>query len=153
LGNHPFATFDGKIHKGVDKRIAALPFVRWRRPRCFWSVKPTGNFREDYAQGRAWAKMVLPFLKYYGGPPLISWIVGDMIKAGKSNGLVTGFIRGLADNLRDARQMLVFATAMNDPRLPAMSKKVKMSPKTRGFMFGLKPKIRKIVYGAYKDAL
>ena len=28
LFRHPDATFDGKVHKGVDKQVAALPFVR-----------------------------------------------------------------------------------------------------------------------------
>jgi hypothetical protein len=104
----PDATFDGKVHKGVDKQVLALPFVRGRKrgekgQRCFWSVKPTGKYLVDYEQGREWARLVLPLLKYNMGAPLVSWIIIDMIKAGERNGLVLGFTRGLGDELRNGR--------------------------------------------------
>jgi hypothetical protein len=112
LFRHPDATFDGKVHKGVDKQVAALPFVRSPKRgekggRCFWSVKPTGKYSADYEQGREYARLVLPFLRYNVGAPLVSWIIADMVKAGERNGLVLGFTRGLADELRDARQTAV----------------------------------------------
>jgi len=111
---HPDATADGKVHKGVDRHVMALPFVRSRKRgggRCFWSVTPTGKYSEDYAQGRAWARLVIPLLKFNVGPPLLSWIVADMAAAGERNGLVLGFMREIADELRDARQLVAQAPA------------------------------------------
>jgi hypothetical protein len=85
------------------KIIDALPFVLVNKPkgtgRCHWSVKPSGDYGKDYEQGQEWARLVLPFLKYNVGPPLLSWIVDDMIKDGKRNGLVLGFVREIGYQL------------------------------------------------------
>lgn len=70
---HPNATSTGEVDKSVPKKLASLPFVRMRKRgdgRCFWAVKATGNYSEDYNQGRAWARLVLPLLKYNVGAPL-----------------------------------------------------------------------------------
>jgi hypothetical protein len=109
LGRHPGANvLTGRVDKDVNRRITTLPFVRnpkrgEKGGRCFRSVKPTGNYAVDYARGCAWAHLVLPFLRYNVGAPLVSWIVADMIKSGEVNGLTLGFMRGLADELGAAR--------------------------------------------------
>jgi hypothetical protein len=119
---HPdAATFTGKVDKSVPKKIAALPFVGSRKQGekgggCFWSVTASGKYGEDYKQGRAWARLVLPFLKYNAGPPLLSWIVADMI-TGERNGLVLGFVREIGDQLKSARGNLLFAAIATDPKV------------------------------------
>jgi hypothetical protein len=124
LFTHPDAsTFTGKIDKTVKAKLAALPFVRSRKRgdgRVFWSVTASGNYFEDYDQGRAWARLVLPLLKCNVGAPLLSWIVRDMIVAGDCNGLVLGFIREIGDQLKSARANLLFAAAATEPKVPAL---------------------------------
>jgi hypothetical protein len=49
----------------------------------------------DVEEGKRYARLFLPMLKYYGGPAMLAWIVLDMIAAGddeKSKGLVVGFV-------------------------------------------------------------
>jgi hypothetical protein len=102
----------------AQELTAALPFVRDRKRgekggRCFWSVKPTGEYLVDYHQGYGWSRLVLPLLKYNVGAPLVSWIVADMIRAGDQSGLALGFIQGLASELACAR--LVASASMKVP--------------------------------------
>jgi hypothetical protein len=124
---HPYAvTFTGKVDKTAPAKIAALPFVRSRKRgekggRFFWSVTSSGNYFKDYDQGRAWARLMLPHLKYNDGPALLSWIVADMIGVGervpgKSDGLVLGFVREIGNQLKTARLNLFIAAAATDPR-------------------------------------
>ena len=79
-----------------------LPFFDAAK-RCTWSVKPTGNYGDDCATGRAYA---IEFLRSCDGTAgwtsLLQEIVGDMIRAGpdgdfadgdpKVNGIVIGFM-------------------------------------------------------------
>jgi len=120
---HPnAATFTGKVDKSVDAKIAVLPFVHSRKRgegRCWWSVTATGKYANDYDQGRAWARLVLPLLKFNVGAPLLSLIVADMIAAGERNGLVLGFVREIADQLKSARGNLLFAAIATDQKAPA----------------------------------
>jgi hypothetical protein len=156
LYRHPDATLDGKVHSGINEQIAALPFVRTKKGaerRCFWSVTATGKYEVDYAQGEAWARMVIPILKYNIGALLVTWIVDDMIKAGECNGLTLGFVRGLADELKNARQLVVFSHVFNGPGLSTYLKKTKVSPKTRRELFRIGPKIRKMITTQYRDAI
>jgi hypothetical protein len=126
---HPDArTLTGKVDKTVPAKIAALPFVRnpkrgEKGGRCFWSVKPSGDYGEDCAQGRAYAKLVLPLLKYNVGPWIVSSVVDDMIKAGSRNGVVLGFVREIADQLKTARLNLVFAIGATEPKVRARHRK------------------------------
>jgi hypothetical protein len=115
LFTHPGAdTVTGEIEKTVIDQIDALPFVETLgrgKGRCYWSVKSSGDYSKDYAQGVAWSTLILPLLRYNGGPPLFSWIVVDMIKAGKKagknagkhDGLMLGFTRGIAEHLQAAK--------------------------------------------------
>jgi hypothetical protein len=115
LFTHPGAdTVTGEIEKTVIDQIDALPFVKTLgrgKGRCYWSVKSSGNYSKDYAQGVAWSTLILPLLRYNGGPPLFSWIVVDMVKAGKKagknagkhDGLMLGFTRGIAEHLQAAK--------------------------------------------------
>jgi hypothetical protein len=75
-----------------------LPFERRKKrgvDHSFWVVTPTDDFWADFEEGKLWAKMFLPFLRYNVGVPMLSWIVDDMIAAGQTNGLVVGFIQGI----------------------------------------------------------
>jgi hypothetical protein len=120
---HPHAsTFTGKVDKSASAKLAALPFVRSRKRggRCFWSVTSSGDYFEDYEQGRAWARLVLPQLKYNVGPVLLSHIIADMISAGerlpgKPDGLVLGFVREIGEQLKTARLNLFLAAVATAP--------------------------------------
>jgi hypothetical protein len=126
---HPdAATYTGKVDKTVPAKIAALPFVRSSKRdekgrRCFWLVEATGEYGKDYAQGRAYARLVLPLLKYNVGGSLLSSIVDDMIKAGERNGLVLGFVREIADQLKNARANLFIAAVATNPKVPSIQRK------------------------------
>jgi hypothetical protein len=151
LGRHPGANpITGKIDKTVNKRIAALPFVRDQEDgRCFWSVTPTGDYAVDYQQGFDWVRLVIPFLRYNVGGPLVSWIVKDMIMAGESNGLTLGFMRGLADELTSARQLAVVAAAFGP-----IAKNTVGSPEERRQLTRIvRPEIRKEIRTRYRDAM
>jgi hypothetical protein len=70
LSRHPDAPVaGGKPVKDLQAQIRALPFVADRKKggRCFWAVKPSGNYQEDYNQGRRFALLVLPFLQFNVG--------------------------------------------------------------------------------------
>jgi hypothetical protein len=127
---HPnAATFTGKVDKSVNARLAALPFVRSRKRgekggRCWWSVTSSGKYAEDYNQGRVWARLVLPLLKYNVGAPLLSWIVADMIDAGERNGLVLGFVREVGDQLKVTRGNLAIAVVATDPKVSPDIRKI-----------------------------
>jgi hypothetical protein len=128
---HPDAsTVTDVIDESVGQQIDALPFVRTPKNdkkdgRCFWAAKPTGNYQKDYYQGRLWARSVLPLLRYNVGAVLLSWIVLDMIKAGKHehNGLVLGFVREIGDQLKATRSNLLLAAIATTPKPPAGHRK------------------------------
>jgi hypothetical protein len=126
---HPdAATYTGKVDKTVPAKIAALPFVRSPKRgekgrRCFWSVTASGKYTEDFDQGREYARLLLPLLKYNVGGSLVSSVVNDMIKAGERNALVLGFVREIADQLKNARANLFIAAAATNPKVPAIHRK------------------------------
>jgi hypothetical protein len=104
---------DGKLPE-----MDSLPFIKKNPPKiggyCYWAVKPSNNYTIDCETGRAYAHMLLPFLKYNGGIPLLGFIVLDMIQSGTKNGegLVVGFMAELSRELSSTRASLVlFATA------------------------------------------
>lgn len=112
----------GKRNDNLNDELAALPFVESRKGgRCWWAVRPSGDYTVDYGQGQAWAKMVLPFLKYNFGLTILGHITLGMIESGepKERGLVLGFMRELADQLGTARANLAMAVAATDSDAPA----------------------------------
>lgn len=106
--------FGGRRDPDLNAKISALPFVRKRKRgdqlggRHFWSVTESADYQRDYDQGRKWARLVLPFFKFNVGPPLLSWIVSDMIAGGEQSGraLVLGFVRELGDQLATGQWLL-----------------------------------------------
>jgi hypothetical protein len=129
---NPYAPiFGGRFDPNLSAKIDALPFVRRRtrgknaHPGGCWCVTASGNYQEDYNQGRKWARLVLPFLKFNVGPPLLSWIVRDMVKAGEDNALVLGFIRELGDQLAHGQQLarMIKAVAKRERRTPRRASK------------------------------
>jgi hypothetical protein len=79
--------------------IAGLPFVADRPPndpaglpRCFWSVKPIGDYEADCRTGNAHALAYLRYLRAEGsrGPGHLSLIVGDMPR--EITGIEVGFL-------------------------------------------------------------
>lgn len=74
------ATRDGK----------ALPKPKGNQlGRCFWHVKPSGDYGKDCVTGRALALEYLSFAEEKTGdcPPFLPWIVRDMPRA-----LTVGFL-------------------------------------------------------------
>jgi hypothetical protein len=112
-------------------------------------VKPTGDYAVDYQQGFDWVRLVVPFLRYNVGGPLVSWIVKDMIMAGESNGLTLGFTRGLADELTSARQVAVVAAAFG----PIAKNTVGSPEERRQLTRIIRPKIREEIRTRYRDAM
>src|ERR1700730_211549 len=94
----PFRSHAEIAEAEVDAIRAAMPFVKKRkRGQCgsFWSVTSSGSYMTDVEEGKRYARLFMPMLKYYGGPAMLAWIVLDMISAGddeKSKGLVVGFV-------------------------------------------------------------
>jgi hypothetical protein len=78
----------------------ALPFFRAKRGlvSSWWSATPSDDFQADMQEGRRWARLYLPMLRYYGGPVALAWIVDGMIEAGERNGLVSGFVQEIAEH-------------------------------------------------------
>jgi hypothetical protein len=68
LFDHPGAvTVTGEVDGDYISKLTALPFVRDGKPgkgRCFWSVKSTGKYEDDWEQGRQYARLAVEFLKY-----------------------------------------------------------------------------------------
>ncbi|WP_413989347.1 hypothetical protein ACMDCR_25760 [Labrys okinawensis] len=111
----------GKVRKARERAVKAsappladaLSFVTRRKPRGggsnYWDVKPTGNYCDDYAAGKAFAEEYIAFLGLYptyGNTTLLGGIVVDMLPGGR-NGMVIGFMNtvgvyatGMAANLK-----------------------------------------------------
>jgi hypothetical protein len=93
----PFRSHAETAKAEVDALKAALPFVKKRKRGqrgSFWSVTSSGSYWSDVEEGKRYAQLFLPMLKYNLGPAMLAWIVLDMIGAGndeKSAGLVVGF--------------------------------------------------------------
>lgn len=89
-----------------------LPFVRERDKerdrRIFWDVQPSGRWLEDCMVGREYGRLYLERVKSYGAP-VLSWIVCDMIRAGRYTGVEAGFVGAIAASLpaRAVTQILV----------------------------------------------
>jgi hypothetical protein len=80
-----------------------LPFFDKKRL-LLWAVEPTGDHEQDFKRGVAFAIELLKSNdRTFGWEALVSWIVGDMVRAGYTeqwkdgrpmiNGIVTGFAR------------------------------------------------------------
>lgn len=75
-----------------------LPFVREKKDddqrRMFWDVLPSGDWTEDCLVGTEFARIYSLQIGTRGAP-LLSWIVRDMIHAGRFTGVEAGFINSL----------------------------------------------------------
>jgi len=122
-----FGDADGSINKKGDKLISALPFIRdGKRGRCWWSVKASGDHDTDYEQGREWARMFTPLLKYNIGSLWLSSIVVGMVEAGDRSPIASGFISEIGDQLNRTRAILMWAVVATDTKAMAG-----MTPATR----------------------
>jgi hypothetical protein len=91
---------DGEDHEAFIQVRDSLPFFQKRKrglPGSWWSATPSDNFQADMQEGRRWATLFLPMLRYNAGSPAFAWIIGEMIKVGEPhNGLVSGFVQEIA---------------------------------------------------------
>ncbi len=71
----------------ADRKKAGLPEGRF--PRCFWNVKPTGDYVEDCDTGQ---RLALEYLRFIaaGNVPDLPAIVGDMPRP--LTGIEVGFL-------------------------------------------------------------
>jgi hypothetical protein len=127
LYTHPAASIVTGKCDGRLPKMDSLPFVKKNPPKvggyCYWAVKPSGDYSADCNAGRAYAQMLLPFLKYNGGIPMLGYIIFDMIRSRadkKDKGLVVGFMAELSRELSSTRASLAIyaATAANPAPLP-----------------------------------
>src|SRR5688500_4826615 len=73
----------------ANRKEVGLPDGRF--PRCFWNVKPTGQYGEDCYTGEKLALEYLSFIASVPGrPPDLPGIVGDMPR--ELTGIEVGFL-------------------------------------------------------------
>lgn len=76
--------------------------TKGQRPRCFWHVQPTGNYRADCQTGQEYA---LAYLEYEGndlsGPGFLNWIVEDMPR--EMSGIEHSFLQMVCFQAKAAR--------------------------------------------------
>lgn len=83
--------------------VTSLPFVHDAAPedpldekRCFWRVHPSGELTSDIRRGASFTRHALAYMRRFDFPPLLGWIVRDMIAKGRFDGLEIGFLRLIA---------------------------------------------------------
>jgi hypothetical protein len=63
----------------------------------YWDVVPSGDWCADLEVGEEYARMWLHLVRTQRPRPVISWILGDMIAAGKFTGVEAGFVLRIAE--------------------------------------------------------
>jgi len=89
---------------GETDPLAGLPFVAPRSvrgsqpfPRDFWAVEVVSdNYTQECERGEAFARLALDHMCETHAPPLLGWIVSDMIDKGRFSGVEIGFLRVFA---------------------------------------------------------
>lgn len=87
----------------VDSYSGTLPFVRdnnndTESHRSFWDVAQSGDWLDDCTVGHQYARIYMARRQRYGAP-ILSWIVRDMIRAGRYTGIEAGFISAITMHL------------------------------------------------------
>ncbi len=74
-----------------------LPFVRRSEDAVdFWNVEPTGNYRQDFETGQAYARQLIKDIAAPNGiPAMLTWVVAAMPE--KRTGIESGFLWEIAE--------------------------------------------------------
>ena len=88
----------------VELDVLSLSFVTDERPgngspRCFWNVKPTGDYTADCEKGHELALEAVAFIRQDRSglsTHLLGWIVGDMPRGKEMTDIEVGFLYGFA---------------------------------------------------------
>lgn len=84
----------------------AEPRARERRgalPVSFWTVRATGDQGRDRELGRDLAAKALACMQEERLPALLTWVVRDMVEAGRFGGVEAGFLAAVAEAVTDGR--------------------------------------------------
>ena len=73
---------------------AHLPFVQGRN---YWSVTPSGDYADDCATGRAYARDALLWMVCGDFGAMLGYIVQAMPRGTNMGGIEIGFLQGIAD--------------------------------------------------------
>lgn len=93
------ATPSGMPDLPAPRTVTELPFVRsTERGNHFWSVDPTGDYEQDVATGRHYARAALACSQAVGDPCLLLWILRAMPirHKRKKSGIEIGFLAALS---------------------------------------------------------
>lgn len=75
-----------------------LPFVTdYADGRCFWDVKPSGDYSEDVKRGVNIAQIYLSAIEHKNATPPLQWIVEHMPR--ELDGCMVGFLSNLHSRL------------------------------------------------------
>ena len=79
-----------------------LPFVASgspSHPLDFWRVRGTGDYAQDTALGRQFARAAIKHMQDHNDPTLLSSVIADMVRRGKVTGIEVGFADEIASHL------------------------------------------------------
>jgi len=84
----------------TDAVSEPMPFTqsdrnRADKPRSYWAVEPSGAWSDDVDVGVAYGRIYVDRLRRSAAPPM-SWVIRDMIKAGRWTGVEAGFASTIA---------------------------------------------------------
>jgi len=106
-----------------------LPFIKdspdWkpgkseRGPRCFWSVKTTGDVQADCELGKEYARALLDHMLRTRCGPLLGWVAFAMADdprfyEGEEKMIMVGFMAEIARNAMYGRHIIKAAGEMGD---------------------------------------
>lgn len=93
----------------------------------WWRVEPTGDWQEDLATGKGYARIFSPSLHNIAGGPTLGWIVDGMAKTAKPHdshsriidGIASGFLMELVSIFQQAnRAVMIAGIALDNPKGP-----------------------------------
>ena len=95
-----------------------LPFVRNQNDRnagkrIFWFVQSGGAWIEDCRVGHEYGRIFLDRRQRFGAP-LLTWIIRDMIRAGRFSGVEAGFLGVIAGALPRTETTSILLSVSND---------------------------------------
>lgn len=97
----------------IDRYSGGLPFVRdndtdSKDRRVFWDVESSGVWLDDCTVGHQYGQIFMARRMRYGAP-ILSWIVRDMIRAGRYTGVEAGFVSAVASSMPQASRITLIA--------------------------------------------
>ena len=91
-----------KPRRRLVGRRELLPFVAPGSPNRsldFWHVRSTGDYGQDNALGRQFARAAIRHMQDHHDLTLLSSVIADMVRRGKVTGIEVGFADEIASHL------------------------------------------------------